>query len=170
MAEHYCEAVLAVRPYSGRKLSHMVKLTKHLMPILTILFILANCGESGPVITDSEVIVKTGRMDVHFSRVKPFAQTYLIFGGMEMKQADAITKVSLSGLEIDTARFIHSRYPDFYACKSPGASLAQNALLQLDIVPADLTVLEALRKTIADHKTSTQQGGNRTCVRLGGNC
>jgi hypothetical protein len=127
-----------------------------------------NCGESGTAVTDNEVIVKTGSLDVHFVRVKPFSQTFLIFGGTEMKQSDAITKVSLFGLEMDTARFIHSRYPDFRACKSPGASLAQKALHQLDIVPADSTVLAALRKTIADYQAGIQQGGNNTCVRLEG--
>ncbi|MBW1744521.1 MAG: hypothetical protein JRJ47_14000, partial [Deltaproteobacteria bacterium] len=146
----------------------MIKLTKRFIPVLGIIFLLVNCGESGPTITDNEVIVKTGSMDVHFSRVKPFAETYLIFGGAEMKQRDAITKVSLSGLEINTARFIHSRYPDFYACKSPGASLAQKALRQLDIVPADSKVMEDLRKTLADHQASLQQSGKRVCVRLEG--
>ena len=119
-----------------------MKPTKCVILILAFMFLLVNCGgESGPTVTDNEVIVKTGSLDVHFSRVKPFAQTYLIFGGMELKQSDAITKVSLSGLEIATARFIYSRYPDFHACKSPGAPLAQKALRQLDIVPADSRVL-----------------------------
>jgi len=85
-----------------------------------------------------------------------------------MKQSDAVAKISLSGLELNTARFIHSRYPDFYACKSPGAPLAQKALRQIDIVPADSKVLEALRKTLAEHQASTQKSGKRTCVRLEG--
>jgi hypothetical protein len=146
----------------------MMKLSKCLILILAIVFVLVNCGKPGPTVTDNEVIVETGGMDVHFSRVKPFAQTYLIFGGIEMKQSGAFAKVSLSGLEMDTARFIHSRYPDFHTCKSPGASLAQKALRQIDIVPADEEVLEALRKVLADHQTSIQGGGNRTCVRLEG--
>jgi hypothetical protein len=133
-----------------------------------MVLLLGGCGESGPKISDNEVIVRTGSMDVHLSRGKPFAQTYLIFGGMELKQDDAITKISLSGLEIPTARFIHSRYPDFYACKSPGASLAQKALRQLDIVPADPTVLGTLREALAAHQLGTQPGGKRACVRLEG--
>jgi hypothetical protein len=147
----------------------MMKQTKCLILILAVVFLFVNCGgESGPTVTDNEVIVETGTLDVHFSRVKPFAQTYLIFGGIEMKQSDAFTKVSLSGLEVDIARSIHARYPDFHLCKSPGASLAQKALRQLDIVPADSEVMEVLRKTLADHQTSIGEGGKRTCVRLGG--
>lgn len=146
----------------------MMKFIKSFVPILAVVFLFMNCGESGPTITDNEVIVETGTLDVHFSRVRPFAETYLIFGGAEMKQSDAITKISLFGLEINTAKFIHSRYPDFYACKSPGASLAQKALRQLDIVPADSKVLEDLRKTLADYQASINQSGKRVCVRLGG--
>ncbi len=146
----------------------MIKLTKRFIPILGIIFLLANCGESGPTITDNEVIVKTGSMDVHFSRGKLFAQTYLIFGGIEMKQSDAIAKISLSGLELSTARFIYSRYPDFYACKSPGAPLAQKAIRQVEIVPADSKVMDDLRKTLADHQASLQESGKRVCVRLEG--
>ncbi len=146
----------------------MIKLTKRFILILGIIFLLANCGESGPTITDNEVIVKTGSMDVHFSRGKLFAQTYLIFGGIEMKQSDAIAKISLSGLELSTARFIYSRYPDFYACKSPGAPLAQKAIRQVEIVPADSKVMDDLRKTLADHQASLQESGKRVCVRLEG--
>jgi hypothetical protein len=147
----------------------MMNLTKPLILIFTVFFLFVNCGgESGPTITDNEVIVKTGSLDVHFLRVKPFAETYLIFGGGELKQSEAVTKVSLAGLEINTARSIHSRYPDFYACKSPGAPLAQRAICQLDIVPADSKVLDALRKTLADHEASIHQKGKRTCVCLTG--
>ena len=158
----------AVSLFPERGLRHMTRLTRCFISILAMVLLLVGCGESGPIISDNEVIVKTGSMNVHFSRGKPFAQTYLIFGGMELKQSDAISKVSLSGLEIPTARFIHSRYPDFYACKSPGASLAQKALHQLDIVPADTTVLDTLRETLAVHQSSTQPGGKRACVRLEG--
>jgi len=146
----------------------MMKLIKCLIPVLAIVLLLVNCGESGPTITDNEVIVKTGSMDIHFSRGTLFAQTYLIFGGIEMKQSDAFAKISLSGLELDTARFIYSRYPDFFSCKSPGAPLAQKAIRQIDIVPADSKVMDDLRKTLADHEASLQQSGKRVCVRLGG--
>jgi len=146
----------------------MMKLIKRLVPILAIIFLLVNCGESGPTITDNEVIVKTGSMDVHFSRGTLFAQTYLIFGGIEMKQSDAIAKISLSGLELNTARFIHSRYPDFNSCKSPGAPLAQKAIRQVAIVPADSEVMDNLRKTLADHQASLHPSGKRVCVRLVG--
>jgi hypothetical protein len=141
---------------------------KFFIPILATMSLLVSCSESGPTVTTDEVIVKTANMDVHFVRVKPFAQTYMIFGGMEMNQSDAFSKVSLSGLDINTARYIYSRYPDFHQCKSPGAPLAQKGIRQLDIVPTDSQVMKDLRQTLADHETSIQQGGKRVCVRLEG--
>ncbi len=148
----------------------MNELTKFLIATCAIMSLLVNCSQSGsdPSITADEVIVKTANMDVHFSRGKPFAQTYMIFGGIETNQSDAFSKISLSGLNIITARSIYSRYPDFHSCKSPGAPLAQKAIRQLDIVPANSEAMKNLRKTLFEHQTSIQQGGDRVCVGLEG--
>jgi hypothetical protein len=95
------------------------KLMRLLIPIFGIWSLLVSCSQSGsiPSITTDEVIVKTANMDVHFSRGKSFAQTYMIFGGIETNQRDAISKVTLSGLDINTARYI---FPDILT--STGAS------------------------------------------------
>ena len=146
----------------------MNKLTKLFIPAFTIMFLLVNCSQSGPTVTADEVIVKTDKMDVHFSRVEPFAKTYIIFSGIEINQSGAFSKVALSGLDIYTARSIYSRYPDFHMCKSPGAPLAQRAVRDLDIVQTNSKVLKNLRKTLDKHRASIQQDGERVCVKLEG--
>jgi len=148
----------------------MNRLTRFFIPTLVVMSLLVGCGQSdsGPSITTDEVLVETSNMDVHFSRGKPFSQTYMIFGGGENKHGDAFSKVTLSGLDIDTARSIHSRYPDFHLCKSPGAPLAQRAVRELDIVPADSRVTKVLRKTLAEHQASLGESDKRVCVGLKG--
>lgn len=133
-----------------------------------IMLLLAGCSQSGPTITDNEVIVKTNNMDVRFSRIRPFENTYMIFGGTEITHGDAFSKISLAGLDINTARGIYSSYPDFHLCKSPGAPLAQRSTRDLDIVPANSKAMKNLRKTLQKFKASIQQDGGRVCVRLEG--
>ncbi|NIO28661.1 MAG: hypothetical protein GTO29_08920 [Candidatus Latescibacteria bacterium] len=146
-----------------------MKPTKLIIPTIAILsLMLLNCSQSGPSITTDEVIVKADKLDVHFSRIRSFANTYVIFGGIEMNQSAAISKISLSGLEINIARSIYSRYPDFHMCKSPGAPLAQREVRDLDIVPANSNVMKNLKKTLALHKKSLEPDGKRVCVRLEG--
>ena len=141
------------------------ELRKIFITAVAIMSLLVSCSQSGsgPSVTTDEIIVRTANMDVHFARGKPFASTYMIFGGIETNQSDAISKVTLSGLNIRTARSISARYPDFHLCKSPGAPLAQKAIRQLDIVPANSEVTKILRKTLSEHQT-----GTRVCVGLEG--
>jgi len=123
---------------------------------------------SGPEITADEVIVATGQMDVYFTRLEPFAETYMVFGGLHMPQKNAISKVSLSALSMRDARAIYATYPDFRKCKSPGAVQAQEAVLQMNIVPSDSDVLEVLKEALVEHGRSLQQGGESVCVRIQG--
>ena len=146
----------------------MGKLLKFVVPILILIMFLLNCGQSGPTKTTDEVIVKAGKLDVHFSRLRPFKNTYIIFGGLELTHSDAFSRISLAGLPIRAARSIYASYPDFHLCKSPGAPLAQSSVVDLDIVPAGSGVLKKLRKTLAQHKASIHQGGDRVCVKLEG--
>jgi hypothetical protein len=146
----------------------MNKLVKFLIPTIALTCLLLSCSQSGPSLTADEVIVKTDKLDVHFSRGRPFAKTYVIFGGTLMNQSSAISKATLSGLDIYTAASIHSRYPDFHRCKSPGAPLAQREICDLDIVPANSKVMKNLKKTLAMHRKSLQQDHKHVCVRLKG--
>ena len=146
----------------------MIKLAKVLVPALIVTSLSVGCGQSGASKTDDEIIVKTSRMDIHFSRSRPFKNTYVIFGGLEMPQSDAFNSISLAGLDIGTARSIYSSYPDFHMCKSPGAPLAQRSVRDLDIVPANSKILKELRKTLAKHRESINEGGGLVCVKLEG--
>lgn len=143
-------------------------------PVLFIListisvFIIACCGQTGAKVTGEEVIVAAGQLDVHFSRVTPFEGTYMLFGGAENNHANAFTKITLCGLEQSKAKYIHSRFPDFYMCKSPGAPLAQKETCQLDIVPADSKVLRSLKKSLDLFNKSLNDDRDRVCIRLKG--
>lgn len=146
----------------------MNRLTKLVLPIFVIMSLLVNCSKSGPTTTADEVIVKTDKIDIHFSRGDSFKNAYIIFGGTEMTQRGAFCKIALSGLDIYTARGIYSKYPDFHLCKSPGAPLAQQAVRDFEIVPANAKVLKNLRKTLAKHRASLHEDGERVCVKLQG--
>jgi hypothetical protein len=146
----------------------MRKFLRFVIPVLLWVIFFIQCGQSGPTKTDDEVIVKTAKMDVHFARQRAFENTYIIFGGLELTHSDAFSRISLSGLPIRAARSIYASYPDFHLCKSPGAPLAQSAVVDLDIVPASSKVLRQLKKTLAQHNASIHQGGDRVCVKLEG--
>ncbi|MCP3914767.1 MAG: hypothetical protein GY711_04305 [bacterium] len=141
---------------------------RSLSPI--VLALAAGCGSSspGPTVTASEVQVSTSKMDVTLDRKQSFDDTYMIFGGMPTNRDDMFTKITVVGLSMDDARPIYSRYPDFHTCKSAGASLAQQATKQMDIVPASDEVLEQLNETLAAHEESLRSGGDRVCVKLDG--
>ena len=147
----------------------MFKLAKVLIPAIVAVTMLVSCSETGPNVTEDRVVVEAGQLDVHFKRGgRTFSNTYMIFGGMEMNHSNAFCKITLAGLDIRTARTIAAQYPDFYMCKSPGARLAQRAVQDFEIVPADSKVLKALKKSISMHKKSIEQGGDQVCVKLEG--
>jgi hypothetical protein len=146
----------------------MQKSKRFVFPVIGLLLLLVSCSQSNTTITDKEVIVKTNSMDVHFSRVRSFGNSYIIVGGAEITHGDAFSKITLAGLDINTARNIYSMYPDFHLCKSPGASMAQTATLDFDIVPANSKVMKNLRKTLKKHHEMIHNDGDRVCVKLEG--
>jgi hypothetical protein len=152
----------------ARRLNGMSRIVKFAVFVFFTAALTINCGQSGPTKTADEVIVKTSNLDVYFSRLRPFKNTYIIFGGMEQTRGDAFSRISLSGLPIRAARSIYASYPDFHLCKSAGAPLAQSSVVDLDIVPASSGVLKTLRKTLAQHKASIYEGGDRVCIELDG--
>ena len=128
---------------------------KIIIYFLLVVFLISGCSQSsqsGQSISDEEVIVSTKKMDVHFERVGDFSDTYMVFGGGDFSQTDIINKISISGIAMDKAISIYERYPDFHECKSPGAALAQNALLDLHIIPVDSEVLNILKNVISQHE------------------
>ncbi|MFH1755289.1 MAG: hypothetical protein ABIA59_06255 [Candidatus Latescibacterota bacterium] len=148
----------------------MIKITKLSLLAVVMLTTLCmlNCSQSAPSLTDDEVLVAAGQLDIRFARIKPFSSTYLLFGGAENNHSNSFTKITLFGLEQNKAKFIHARYPDFYKCKSPGAPIAQKECCQLDIVPADSKVLKNLKRSLAEFDKSIKNDGDRVCVRLEG--
>lgn len=142
--------------------------TPKIFLMLFLPLLLLNCGGSAPAVTDEEVLVTAGQLDVRFSRIKPFSATYMLFGGAENNHGNAFSKITLFGLEQNKAKYIHDRFPDFYKCKSPGAPLAQKETCQLDIVPADSKVLKNLKKSLAEFNKSLENDGDRVCIRLKG--
>jgi hypothetical protein len=119
-------------------------------------------------VTDEEIIVAAGQLDVRFTRLSPFEGTYMLFGGAENNHGNAFTKITLFGLEQSKAKYIHARFPDFHKCKSPGAPLAQKETRDLDIVPADSKALKNLKKSLSAFNKSLNDGGKRVCVHLKG--
>ena len=144
----------------------MNKLGMLVLSVFVGMSLTAGCQKSGATIAGKEVVVATDRMDVHFACVQAFAETYMIFGGWETNQKGAISKVGISGLSMDDARPIYAMYPDFHLCKSAGAPLAQKAIRQLDIVPANSKALRELKTTLAGYKA--KQRGEQVCVKLEG--
>jgi hypothetical protein len=124
----------------------------------------------GPDLTinGDEVLLATGDLDVRFSKGKSFEDTYMVFGGMHLEHRNAVANVSLAGLSVRHARPIYSRYPDFHLCASPGAALAKDKVVSLDMVPADGETLQELTSTIEQFEDNTRNGGDRVCVRLSG--
>ena len=127
-------------------------------------------GPEGPDLTigADEVLLATGDLDVRFTKGKPFDGTYMVFGGGKLDHRNALANVSLAGLSVRHAKSIHARYPDFHRCASPGAALAKDKVVSLDIVPADGETLGELRSTLEEFDDSINNGGDRVCVELHG--
>jgi hypothetical protein len=92
----------------------------------------------------------------------------MVFGGGRLDHPNAVANVSLAGLSLRHAKEIHSQYPDFHRCSSPGAARAKEKIVSLDIVPADGKTLGLLQSTLEDFDDSIQNGGDRVCVALSG--
>ena len=127
-------------------------------------------GPKGPDLTigADEILLATGDLDIRFSREKPFEGTYMVFGGGSLDHRNAIANITLAGLSLHDAKPIHARYPDFHRCASPGAALAKDKVISLDIVPADGVMLELLQSTLDDFNDSINNDGDRVCVELHG--
>jgi hypothetical protein len=127
-------------------------------------------GPSDPDVTisENEVQLATLHLDARFSQKRPLNGTYMLFGGGQLDHPDAVSSISLAGLHADDVRRIAARYPDFYMCKSPGASLAKKAVVDLDLIPADGRTQKALWATLDRFNENIQSGGDRVCVSIRG--
>ena len=105
---------------------------------------------------------------VKFSASEEFQETYMLFGGEYFKDKKLISPIIMYGLKLVDARDIYKRYPDFYRCKSPGASLAQPKVGALNLIPVNNEVLDELRESIEEFDDNLANDGNRVCVSLAG--
>jgi hypothetical protein len=144
--------------------------TRRLLAILAFacVAVLASCSGSEPEVTETEVLLHAGQLDVRFVRGQQFAQTYMLFGGGATSHANAISKVTLFGLPDYAARYIHAQYPDFHRCKSRGAPMAQNQTRQIDVVAANSKIQKRLKKALALHSKGIRESGERVCVTIEG--
>lgn len=114
------------------------------------------------------LLMSSGDLVAEFDRTGTFFGSYMIFGGLYLADKNAVSSVNLSGLPIREATRIYKQYPDFHLCKSPGASIAKRFVENLNIIPADGSVVRTLRKTLESHKTNVAKGGDQVCVRIEG--
>ena len=147
----------------------MKNLLISLVLILSGLAILVNCGkETVQIDEDGDLAVETADFDVYFELLDSFSETYMVFGGGQSRHRNSFSKISLSTISMEDARPIYEYYPDFHMCSSPGAALAKDAVGQMNIVPADSTVLKSLKEVLSAHEASIKEGGDRVCVQLEG--
>ena len=130
-----------------------------------------NYSPSGPSVevTEDAIVRDTGQLVAHFQRRDTLSGAYMIFGGnIDRKLPNSFSDVSLAALNIDDASNIHSRYPDFHKCKSPGASIAQGLTRTLSLVTENENTYDALQESLDLHSERLQKNGDRTCVALEG--
>ncbi len=127
-------------------------------------------GSSGPDVTidGSEVLLKTAHLDAHFTQKRSLNGTYMLFGGGQLDHQDAVSNVTLAGLHVDDVKRIAARYPDFYMCRSEGASLAKEAVVDLDLIPADGKTRKTLGSALDQFNENIRNGGDRVCVSIQG--
>ena len=147
----------------------MKKRLLYLAAVLTVLFMLFNCSkETARIDDDGDLAVETADFDVYFELLDSFSETYMVFGGGQSRHKNSFSKITLSTISMEDVRPIYADYPDFHKCSSPGASLAKEAVGQMNIVPADSSVLNSLEEVLSEHEASFKDGGDRVSVYLEG--
>jgi hypothetical protein len=130
---------------------------------------LVNCGkETTRIDEDGELALETADFDVYFELLDSFSETYMVFGGGQMQHKNSFSEINLSTISMEDVRPIYEDYPDFHKCSSPGAAIAKDAVGQMNIVPADSSVLNSLEDVLSEHEASFKEGGDRVCVKLEG--
>ncbi len=129
---------------------------------------LPSFGSTGVSESGREVLLETGDLDVRFTAHGSFGDEFMLFGGAEMRQRNAISHALVTGLAGGHARLIASRYPDFHLCKSPGARPAQELAESMNLVAATASARDAIGDALSLHAQRVRSGGDRTCLRVAG--
>jgi hypothetical protein len=147
----------------------MKKLWIFVFTTLVGMSLLAGCEDnSAQHDENNKLAIETGDFDVYFELIEPFSETYMVFGGEQMTHKNSVNSITLSTLSMEDAIPIYRKYPEFQKCTSPGAAKAKKATGEMNIIPADSYVLDALKEVLSKHTYSFQQGGDRVCVKLEG--
>lgn len=136
--------------------------------VVVVYFVLGALNDLGVHADGETVNLETRDLDVRFSVKGEIDGAYMIFGGASLSYPNAISKVTIAGLDLDDARRIHASYPDFHRCSSPGAREAMPLVYEMNLVPADASVFNTLKDALRRHEQSLKGDGARVCVRVTG--
>jgi hypothetical protein len=126
-------------------------------------------GGAAVAVTDSAVIRDTGDLRIQFDRRAGFSGTFMIFGGhIDRALPNSFTDTTVAGLDVEDARVLYRRYPDFHLCRSPGARVAQSRVQTLSLIARDRSVSDVIEQALALHMDRIEGGGERTCISLEG--
>jgi hypothetical protein len=125
-------------------------------------------GPSNVRIDGEMVVVDVDQVEGRFHPGAPFSETFMVFGGLGKRLRNSVTDALIAGLAIQDARMIHSSYPDFHRCSSPGADTAKRLIQDLSFVARNRGVAKTLSKAIDLHGERIRSGGERTCVSVSG--
>jgi hypothetical protein len=121
---------------------------------------------SNITIENNEVAVNLDDYQAKFLEREPFRETHMLFGAEYFKEKNLINPITLFGLDIESAKSIYKKYPDFHKCSSAGASVAQSKTQNLSIIPATNKVLEDLKEVVEKQKVNFEKGLDRVCVNI----
>lgn len=133
-----------------------------------LLFNHIDLGSSRVRTDGNTIVVDAGQLESRFSGGGPFSGTYMLFGANRDSHPNSMTDAYLAGLPIAEARLIHSAYPDFHRCNSPGAEGAKRRVQDFHLVAASSGIERTLGKAADLFHERLRGDGPRTCVTLTG--
>jgi hypothetical protein len=141
-----------------------------LMLVAGVLYYYSDERIEGPAVTaaDGQLVVTAGDLAGYLQPEREFSNTVMLFGGTVVPYRNAISPVLVAGLDIDHARSIYDRYPDFYRCKSPGATLAKPLVVDINVIPGDARPLRTVAAAVEEFHRNLRTGGDRVCMSLRG--
>ncbi|MDH5676217.1 MAG: hypothetical protein OEZ06_29120 [Myxococcales bacterium] len=121
-------------------------------------------------IDGSQVIVREDNVVATFTKSDSIDSIVMLFGGMAVDFDDAVSTVSIMGLDQADALEAAMIYPDFYLCSSVGGDdqAIEAKIHQMDFVPASCQVHEAIVAALSQFRVNAGSGGDRTSLRLQG--
>ena len=116
----------------------------------------------------SQVVVRTGDFEMTFRKVGPLSGSFMVFGGNNDQHRNLATHAVVAGLPMQQARAIHSSWPDFHRCASPGAAQAKRYIEDLSLIASTRAARDTLVDVVDLHTERIRSGGDRTCLTVAG--